>query len=200
MRGFLSGGRPQWVYERVHKQLHSKREGGKYLMHNLDTLRAFLNDFGVPSDELGYKHASYQPTDLEPWYDHTVSSRALLGRSAADAKQAALSLLLKLVANLPRMSSQPVGLCLEDDTGTLQRFEATFSLQGVTQDWTRLLRQSKAAFQIWQKLQSEAWCGQLVTSSGHATTIQDILLFLSYLLPTRNWKWTSVAHMRQFAK
>ena len=191
LRAFLSDGRPQWVYERIHKQLHSKREGGKYLRDNLETLKAFLAEHGVPSTELGYKTAAFQPTNVEPWYDHTVSSRALLGvifyqmiirKASSAAKQAAISLLHKLVAQLPGISARPVGLCLENDDGVLHRVDIAFTLQGVTQDWCTLLRLNSAALCIWEKLQKQPWCGHIVTSAGHSSTIQDIMLFLCYLV------------------
>ena len=191
LRAFLSDGRPQWVYERIHKQLHSKREGGKYLRGNLETLKAFLAECGVPSTELGYKAATFEPTDLEPWYDHTVSSRALLGvifyqlsirRADANAKQAAISLLQKLMAHLPGMASRPVGLCVEDDDGVLHRVDVAFTLQGVTQNWCTLLQFNSAALCIWEKLQQRPWCGHIVTSGGQSSTIQDIMLYLCYLV------------------
>ena len=196
LRAFLSDGRPQWIYERIHKQLHSKREGGKYLRENLESLKTFLAECGVPSKELGYKSATFKPTDVEPWHDHTVSSRALLGvifyqmsirRADAAAKQAALSLLHKLVAQLPGIAARPVGLCLENGDGDIQRVEVAFSLQGVTQDWWTLLQLNSAALCIWGKLQNQPWCGHIVTSAGHSSTIQDILFFLCYL----------VAHQRE---
>ena len=126
LRAFFSAGKPQWIYERVHKQLQSKREGGAFLKDNLDTLKGFFADFGVPSAELGYKHASFQPTPLQPWHDHTVSSRGLVGvllfqvslrQVAVAAKQAAIALLHKLAAQLTGISGKPLGLCLEDDDG-----------------------------------------------------------------------------------
>ena len=191
LRAFFSAGKPQWIYERVHKQLQSKREGGAFLKDNLDTLKGFFADFGVPSAELGYKHASFQPTPLQPWHDHTVSSRGLVGvllfqvslrQVAVAAKQAAIALLHKLAAQLTGISGKPLGLCLEDDDGVHIRGDLTFSLQGVTQDWYHFLSHNSAAVCIWEKLQSQAWCGHLVTSGGNASTIQDILLFFCYLV------------------
>ena len=192
LRAYINvDGQPQWVYERVHKHLASNSEGGAYLRRNLDSLKGFLKQFSVPDIELGYQKLHHQVSEVEPWPDHTVTSRALLclvfyqvthKRNPAESKVAAIKLLQTLVSSLSCLASGPLGLSFEGGDGEFHRVEVGFSAQGVTQDWCQVLHRNAAALEVWKQLQDTPWCNYRVTSTVAASTMQDILFFLCYLL------------------
>ena len=191
---FTEHGDPQWLFERVHKHLKAKCEGGAYLRKNLEGLQDTLREFGVPPGDLSYKGVGHQHTELEPWSDHTLTSRALLTflfyqvknrRLSCDDKGAAMSFLNKLVASIIESAvtrPPPVGLCVLDGEGVLHRVEVSFTAQGVTNDWCNLAGLSPAAKDLWSKLQNQPWCNLRLTSSFDSSTLQDVLFFLCYLV------------------
>ena len=192
---FNQVGEPQWIFERVHQHLNGKCQGGTYLRRNMESLKSTMQAFQVPVTELSYKGLDYVASEEGPWADHTLSSRALLvvlffiakhKSSSAEGKVAAIALLLKLVASvmeaLDNKPPPPVGLCLLDENGCLQRVEIFFTPQGVTDDWHQLASLNPATRALWEKLQTAPWCGQRITSSFQRPTLVDILLFLFYLV------------------
>ena len=195
MRAYFSEkGEPQWLFERVHQHLKAKCEGGAYLRKNLAGLQETLLEFGVPPGDLSYKGVGYQHTELEPWSDHTLSSRALLAflfyqvkhrRISSEDKAAAMSFLNRLAASaIESLGTKPppVGLCVFDEEGVLHRGEVSFTAQGVTDDWGKLAGLRPAAKTLWSNLQEQPWCSLRITSSFGCSTLQDILLFLCYLV------------------
>ena len=191
---FTEHGDPQWLFERVHQHLKAKCEGGAYLRKNLEGLQETLREFGVPPGDLSYKGVGHQHTEMEPWSDHTLTSRALLTflfyqvkhrRLSCDDKAAAMSFLNKLVASIIESAGTrppPVGLCVLDGEGVLHRVEVSFTTQGVTNDWCNLAGLSPAAKDLWSKLQDQPWCSLRITSSFDSSTLQDVLFFLCYLV------------------
>ena len=186
---FDAQGQPQWLYERVHKHLTSSKEGGAYLRANLASLKVFLTELNVPEAELGYKTLGQEKTEMEPWDDHTVTSRALLcllfyqvrhRRTTVDAKLKSITLLQTLVSSLPGLDKGAVGLSFQDGNDTLQRVDVAFSSQGVTSDWHRVLSRNFSAQGVWEKLQQHEWCKRKVTSGSFAASMKDILFFLCY--------------------
>ena len=188
---FDAQGQPQWLYERVHKHLTSSREGGAYLRQNLASLKVFLAELNVPETCLGYKTLEQEKTEMEPWDDHTVNSRALLcilvyqvrhRRTPTDAKLKAITFLQNLVSSLSCLDKGAVGLSFQDDNDTLQRVDLAFSSQGVTSDWHKVLSMNSSAQGVWEKLQQHEWCKYKVTSGAFAASMKDILFFLCYLV------------------
>ena len=188
---FDAQAQPQWLYERVHKHLTSSKEGGAYLRANLASLKVFLTELNVPEAELGYKTLGQEKTEMEPWDDHTVTSRALPcllfyqvrhRRTTVDAKLKSITLLQTLVSSLPGLDKGAVGLSFQDGNDTLRRVDVAFSSQGVTSDWHRVLSRNFSAQGVWEKLQKHEWCKCKVTSGSFAASMKYILFFLCYLV------------------
>ena len=191
---FDSNNTPQWLFERVHQQLHGRSEGGVYLRRNQDSFKQTLSEFGVPESDFGYKGADRTHNDLEPWADHTLTSRALVlylffqvkhRTTPSIGKKAAMDLLQRMVSSISTELGEAgvgsLGLTIEDDFGVLRRNFLGFSAQGVTSDWARLAHLNSAATTVWETLRDQPWCGMKVTSSLGSATLQDILLFMFYI-------------------
>lgn len=199
LRAYLDqSGIPQWIFQRAHQQVVAKSEGGEYLRRNMKALGEMLTEFGVPVSDIGYKKADREYNDMEPWADHTLTSRALVlylffqvkhRRNSVAAKNSAMHLLQTIASALFTESSaadyglpNSVGMTVEDDFGVLNRVSVGFSAQGVTEDWCQLASKNSAVKDVWERLQRETWCGIRITSSLGASTLQDIMFFLFYLL------------------
>ena len=189
LRAYITATGAQWVFERVHQKLDTRQEGGKFLRRNLESLHAFLLEHAIPKEELMYKHKGHQASEVEPWHDHTVSSRALLAillfqifskRNDISLKTEAIGFLHRLVAELPVADGGCLSLALEGDDEFLHVVAVAFNSQGLTADWGKLLSKSKQASNLWQRLQAQPWLNQRVISSPHASTLQDILFFLCH--------------------
>ena len=190
LRAYITATGAQWVFERVYQKLDVRQEGGKFLRRNLESLHAFLLEHGIPKGELMYKHKGHQATELEPWHDHTVSSRALLAillfqilskRSDTSLKTEIIGFLHRLVAELPVADGGCLSLPFEGDDEVIHVVAVTFNSQSLTADWGKLLSKSKPASDLWQGLQTQPWLNQRVVSSPHFSTLQDIIFFLCHL-------------------
>ena len=51
--------------------------GGTFLKANMDALVNECLELQVPPEQIHYKQKGYQPSEAEPWKQHTVETRAL---------------------------------------------------------------------------------------------------------------------------
>ena len=194
-RAYLRNGKVEWLYARVHEHCRVKKEPGRMLRDNKESILCAFDEHSVPRAEWHYKGKeqggddSAQDHDVSP---HTVESRGFLvlllwmlkNKSLkAINKVKALSLLLDLVEKSFAYADKaiPIMVQMVGRAGNLVSQEVLFSAQGLSTSLKALLDHSLGLTTLWKKLGSRCWLNRCISSSPENVSLSDFVFFLAYL-------------------
>lgn len=193
---FNESDRAEWLWGRVQAQLGIESYGGAFLKANMDALVRDCVTLQVPCGQIHYKQKGYQPTEREPWRQHTLESRALLCLVVtclkskplkSCAKQKALQAILAVTrASFNCAARQGVVPHLQvhcyDREGMSQLVDIFFNEAGQCIGWSNVM-QHRPVKAFWAKVSGMSWKGQVMKcpKKYDSATLSDIMLFLLYL-------------------
>ena len=193
---FNSTGKAEWLWVRVQEYLQISSYGGAFLHSNMKALNLDLELLEVPQQQIHYKSKGFQPTEAEPWMDHTLESRALLSMVVtclkskplkAPQKSAALNMFLTLakvtVAKVHELGSvpSPPFVTMVAPNGSYQMGYLIFSRQGLCEGWQALFGKMPGGHLLWAKLAQGEWRGHKLSSPWEQAKVEDIAAFLLHL-------------------
>ena len=194
---FNEEGAPEWLWSRVHAYLHIQKDSWLVLHSNKENINQHLVECQVDTAEFRYR-----PRDgtvhAAKWKDHTFLSRALLAMLVWTAKNRPLPahtkhLSMKLLFGLASKAHQYMcqlfgdsehrlaGMVISKHSGALVTESLSFSKHALCFNWDKLLSHSPGAQRLWGRLRKQTWCGYCISTTLDQASIQDILLFLSFI-------------------